>query len=236
MHIIIWSQLSRTARKTARKITTTRRIVSSSTVETKKRIGQCLSLRCPQPPLPKTSWAKARSPSVRTANPHLSFIPQTRPPNPNCGPWPKLLRRIRGVTNRHRHQGRYRPPGHQRNAPFPPDTYTTHLLSTRVSRTMALSDIWTASVQTQRIWTELIRLCYTERETANWLWRCAKNSPSSTRGRIFSVSIYWKGFFSMTNSKWKAPIKSELYTKHKTFLYLKRKWYGNVLFLYISII
>lgn len=179
-----------TAQKTARKIWTTPRIVSSSTVE-KKRTGQCLCLRCPRPPLPKTSWAKPRGPSVKTADPRLSFIPQTRPPNPNSGLWPKSLRRIRGVTKRHRHQGRYRPPGHQRSAPSPPDTYTTHLLSTRASRTIALSDPWAAPVQTQRIWAELTRLCYTERETADWLWRCAENSPASTRGRMFSVCIYY---------------------------------------------
>ncbi len=180
--IIVWSQLSMTARKIR-----TRRRLSSSTAERKRSIGR--SLRCPRPPLPEASWGKQRSPSVRTASPHLSFIPQTRPPNPNSGLWPKLLRRIRGVTKRHSYQGRYRPPGHQRSAPFPSDTYTTHLLSMRASRTMALSETWT--VQTRRIWAELIRLCYTERETANWLWRCAKNSPSSTRGRIFSVSIYY---------------------------------------------
>ncbi len=158
----------------------------SSTAERKRSTGR--SLRCPRPPLPEASWAKPRSPSVRTANPHLLFIPQTRPPNPNCGLLPKLLRRIRGVTKHHSHQAHYRPPGPQRSAPFPPDTYTTHLLSTRASRTTALSGTW--AVQARRIWADLTRLCYTERETANGLWRYAQNSPSSTRGRTFSVSVY----------------------------------------------
>lgn len=200
-----------TAQKTARKTRTTRRIVSSSTVK-KRRIGPSLSLRCPRPPLPKTSWVNPRSPSVKAAKPHLSSILQTRPLNPNCGLLPKSLRRIRGVTNRHKHLERYRPPGHLRNAPSPPDIYTTPLRSTRDSRTTAHSDTWTAPVQT-----ELIRLCYTERETADWLRRCVKNSRLSTGGRIFSAFIFiisvLKGIFQYGERQISDKALSELYTK-----------------------
>lgn len=178
---VIPSQLTTSARE----IATTRRRASSSTVR-KRRVGQSLSLRCPRPPLPKTSWVKPRRPSVKTATPHLSFILQTRPLNPNCGLSLKSLPRIKEPTRR-------RPPGPPRSAPSPPHVSTTRLRSTRDSRTTARS----APRQTQRFWTGLTRLCYTERGTASWLRRWAQISRFSTGGRIFSagIAIYYRLLF-----------------------------------------
>jgi len=163
-------------------IATTRRIASSSTVR-KRRIGLSLSLRCPRPPLPKTSWVKARRPSVKTATPPLSFIPRPRPLNPSCGLSLKSLPRIREPTRR-------RPPGPSRSALSPLRASTTRLRSTGDSRTTARSERWTAPRQTQRFWTGLTRLRYTERETANWRRTWAKISRFSTGGRMCSAGCY----------------------------------------------